>query len=630
MAHAGDSPILLGDKQMFLAADQASPHGETATVISDLVIAVEVFKLALQQNVPEGHPKRKELEQKAFQNQLRSKADGDALQRRYLEPVMDTQHKASFEARYQALANVDFFKDVAEKDRFLLSRVASEAEVVEFRLHDFIYHRGDPGNYLLVVISGDVHVLCENGERMDIRHSNRKNGYVLGQMGFFAAQNARESDISVISDSLVALKLTRKFLASVFEPSHTIWTTFAEKSRLYDHIKNAGKPDTDAVSKLASFVVGSGPKKLTVAPCGSIIKTKGKKNKVAPMPVTNGFAEQKPGAEEESKSTSVKAEGEISGQESTNSSKELSIPYPSHVWLRRNESTRRLCFSEEDLLNMVNNLTFYPLSLDHLSVIREVFDAYKSGGSNSRSNSAVSISSDSDSNETSHTGNGHQEYITESGLRAMLLDSGVKYNEGALQDLLNEWHAGSSHKKHTWIADETCISFTSFVSIIGAAIKREHLEHDVEATFQAFIDFDEIMREKITQGDSLGLQGIEKWDELTKLGVGVYPHHIKKAWSEFLDVDISDEACQEMVFEADFTGDGFVSFRKWLDTIHTVHHCELESAEPILAHEGENAVREATATAKREFARSKKRSLRLSRLKLGKRQGSSFRRPKSN
>lgn len=140
-----------------------------------------------------------------------------------------------------ALKNTVLFRDIGISDPFLISLVASCAEVLEFKKFEYIFRQGDTGEYLLVVLKGDVNVKVQgrNKEDFDILLSDYSHGYMLREKSFFSSTHQHVGDIVVTSESLVAIKLSRRSIQNIFHESHPIWNTFQLRAEFICSIENA-------------------------------------------------------------------------------------------------------------------------------------------------------------------------------------------------------------------------------------------------------------------------------------------------------------------------------------------------------------------------------------------------------
>ncbi|CAK9101408.1 Ras-related protein RABF1 (AtRABF1) (Ras-related protein Ara-6) (Ras-related protein Rab5C) (AtRab5C) [Durusdinium trenchii] len=482
--------------------------------------------------------------------------------------------KAPFGARYIGLASVDLFKEVAQQDRYLVSRVAAESEVIELERDEYLFHRGDTGDFLLVVISGDVSIRFGPGpsDFKEINFDKTKGGYVIGELAFFTNRHERSADVMVISENLVALKISRSSLQNIFESSHNIWNIIRSMAARYQDGLGGGKMQEPQGSSRVT-------KQLMALGAQTFRKIRVESSKISSMRLQPG-----PSASDER--TSIAGRGERSTDTDFFSTDDSRDDARSHISFASTatkqthrggtrDRTRQLwaenmLVDEGDFLNMVSKLTFYPIRKEQETTIRRVFMRYATTG---RAQNFFDGGGHTDENLDDET----KRALTLSSAVAMFEDADLPFQKQALEALFQEWEA-LDRPGYT----EPVVDYPSFVSIVASSVKRQQLKLEVEFTFRTLLETRE--RSALSLQNEWGrvediVSTSERWDRLAESGIGLTASHIKAAWMEHLDSDISLHAADEMVFEADPNDLGIVSLRHWMNSIESVHHLELEQSD---------------------------------------------------
>lgn len=553
--HASQSPIIFGEDLVFLPPNEIGVFSSSVEVLSKQVLVIEVFRHMVQRLLPKEHHKCRQLQDRAIRVKIEQEKRFRLPGRRKLESVIQQQQKAPFGARYRALASIDLFKESVQADQYLISRVAAESELVEFKQDSYIFKQGDVGDFLLVVLSGDVNVRIkmDNGvihtHRMNFDSS--KGGYVLGEIAFFSRRFERSADVIVQSENLIALKLSRASLHSIFESTHIIWFLIRQRAQQLIKEKDAAQQPGNATTTVGGKLKNLGAQTYrllrvdTQAPSDPTLTQK-------------ALSEATLAPDE-----SLIAENTL---DSTASRGGAVSPQIDGEW------KADMHVSESDFLNIFAHLTFYPLHSSHLSVIRKVFEQYSTAPMHRHSHVYNKSTKSERVDEVYPEG-----CITLSNLSAMLEDAGLILEDKMLITVMEEWQITDARGYL-----EPALSFTSFLSIIASAVKKQRLLIEVEATYKLILGTDKTMQEKLQkllESENHAKPLEEKWKSFALQGIGITAQQIQRAWLEFLDIEVSPEAAQEMVFEADSSELGFISFNDWLASINSVHQIELEGAD---------------------------------------------------
>ncbi|GBG28967.1 Dynein light chain 1, cytoplasmic [Hondaea fermentalgiana] len=567
--HASQSPIIFGEDLVFLPVKEVGTFSSSAEIASTHAVVIEVFRHVLQRAVPQEHSKSRQLQNRAIRLKIEQESRYQLPSVRKVLPVIRQQQRAPFGARYRALASVDLFKESVQADPYLISRVAAETELITFDQDEFVFRQGDVGDFLLVVVAGDIKVRIrhENGvsHTHTIHFNESKGGYVLGELAFYTRRHERTADAIVHSETLMALKISRSSLQSIFESSHSIWALIRDRAHKFNHIKE----------ELPSVGVSARLKQIGAQTYRRLINNNSTNiNSSAKSPAEMGDNAAPPG----SSVSNANNEQSDTGNSSIFRAISAESEKRNRDMQRTSSQSSQGTVSEADFLNIVSMLTFYPLSLKHVAIIRKVFELYATAPLH-RHRHIYGKGSLASAEDLYPEG-----CITLSNLSSMIEDAGLVLHEKVLAHVMDEWK----------ITDATgylepAISFTSLLSIIAAAVKRQRLLLEVETIFKIILANDEVMGPKLKKGlqsvESRAVPTDQKWRRLAAKKIGITPEILRGAWLEFLDVDLSPEAAEEMIFEADESENGFVSFGDWLDSIHSVYQIEVEGTDNFTVFE---------------------------------------------
>lgn len=103
------------------------------------------------------------------------------------------------------LAKIPFFTALPPEE---LNRLVSELEVVNLKSGDILFHEGDPGEHLYVVVSGELEILMAPGTNNELILNVLHEGEYLGEMSLIQPDGVRTASARARGDG-VLLSMSR-------------------------------------------------------------------------------------------------------------------------------------------------------------------------------------------------------------------------------------------------------------------------------------------------------------------------------------------------------------------------------------------------------------------------------------
>lgn len=119
------------------------------------------------------------------------------------------------------LAQIPFFTDLPPDE---LDRLMSELAVVKLKSGEILFHEGDPGEHLYVVVKGELEILMAPGTKNELILNNIHEGEYIGEMSLIQPGGIRSASARA-SGNVVALSMSR--------------TQFKDLLKRHPHLANA-------------------------------------------------------------------------------------------------------------------------------------------------------------------------------------------------------------------------------------------------------------------------------------------------------------------------------------------------------------------------------------------------------
>src|SRR5262245_5141399 len=77
------------------------------------------------------------------------------------------------------LANIDFFSELPEEE---LDRILAQLDVVNLKSGEILFHEGDRGEHMYIVVSGDLEILMAPNTDNELILNRVRQGEYIGEM----------------------------------------------------------------------------------------------------------------------------------------------------------------------------------------------------------------------------------------------------------------------------------------------------------------------------------------------------------------------------------------------------------------------------------------------------------------
>ncbi|GBG35066.1 Hypothetical Protein FCC1311_112892, partial [Hondaea fermentalgiana] len=471
---------------------------------------------------------------------------------------------------------------------------------------------------------------------LSVSNGKTERAFVLGQAEFSNGTASYEDDAICASETMVALKLSRGSLRNSFEETHPIWEVFqdnaergnnrASRARMAAKLGNirqktlrmirspsTRRPSDDSThqgsGKFASAKESKSKRK---------VNNERELRRIMSSPnVAGAISSQSPLSpqqkeQDDAQSTSINqgARGNLdlsnnnsnndkdkdndididndndhdnnsndTSNDDNNNSKnegnvEQTMPMTQHVH-------RGIEVELFQFLNLVTRLSLYPLSSGQVSALSMLFKMY---ASSLLSRSKRSSPGDTDILNIDAGQDGNEKHggaicvITRKKLRKLFEDAELQVLCHNIDVVLQEWASED--------ADVPALTLQSFVSVIALDVQNEQTLLEVESVYKTILGFHDqrdgavaAFVDSWTPETGHGMSISEKWELVTNtFDLGITSRDIQECWKRFIDAEISFEAAEEMVFEADLGGAGYITFQEFVDAVEFVHPIELTSS----------------------------------------------------
>lgn len=193
-------------------------------------------------------------------------------------------------------------------------------------------------------------------------------------------------------------------------------------------------------------------------------------------------------------------------------------------FLQSSQYTKKLLYNEQDFTKIVERIALGTLSPQMKVKLRDIFERFAN----------------------------QKCLMTKSGLADVMQALGHPESSAELNVLMSEW----ADEGNQWI------TYNAFVSIMASFIKAERLQADVEKAFLAFAHS--------RRPTSLLYRSPKN--------AFIYPLDVVALFrSQSMEMPLG--LAEEMVYDADYEGDGRVDFEEFMSTIEIVHESELVTKE---------------------------------------------------
>lgn len=83
-----------------------------------------------------------------------------------------------------------------------VGRLSSLSSARVYRAKEFVFHQGDPGTEMFIILSGKAQVMIMSGERSPIPLTNLRPGDFFGEMSLLEGE-PRSASVQMLEDGLV-------------------------------------------------------------------------------------------------------------------------------------------------------------------------------------------------------------------------------------------------------------------------------------------------------------------------------------------------------------------------------------------------------------------------------------------